>query len=459
MSFTFSLLWVLSSGLACWHILSHARDPLVMANWIFITALMPGIGPLLYLLFVYRRRYPQLNQNQNHLGPIVRGAIDASADPLVRLMSHLSQYKLSEGNAVQILPDASRALDIICESIRNAKEYIFLEYYIVACDKVAILITDELAAAQKRGVKVCLMYDAHGSRLLLLNEGNFFARLKKAGLRVAGFLPSNTFFRRYSLNHRNHRKLLIIDGVQAFIGGTNLSGDYFGRWHKKQQRDYTFKLEGPVCAELQKIFSRDWKFAARKKLNLQAVPLENKGNAQIQLIPSGPDNKIPLYYTTFLQLLATAETSVRCITPYFIPDQGLSHALMLAARRGVNVQLILPSKIDWMPVLWATYSYLDELLAAGVKIYQYPSVLLHAKMLIVDQSVLLVGSSNLDRRSFYINFELDFLIKEKSTLFEAEALFAKELGLCNPLYLEVFSRRPKLRRIWENFCRLFSPLL
>lgn len=444
---------------ACVHILSCARDPLAMLSWLLVVITLPPFGGTLYFIFAFRRRFPRLNKNQNRLLPIETHPANQRTDPLFRLMSHLSQHGTSEHNRVDILPDATEALNIICETIRAAKESIYVEYYIVASDKVAVLITDELSAAHKRGVKVCLMYDAQGSRLPLIYEGDFFARLKKAGLRVAGFLPASTFFRRYSLNHRNHRKLLIVDGVVAFSGGTNLGGDYFGRWHQRQMRDYTFRFQGPVCIELQKVFLRDWKFAARQKLVVKDVPSAVTGPVQIQLIPSGPDNKIPLFYTTVLQLLATATTSVRCVTPYFIPDQGLSQALMLAARRGVKVELILPSKIDWMPVLRATHSYLEDLLQAGVSIYQYPAVLLHAKMLIVDQTALLIGSSNMDPRSFYINFELDFLMKDPTLVGEATALFESEKQRSNIFDREAFLRRPKYRRVFENFCRLFSPLL
>lgn len=453
---TFSLL---VSGFACVHILSRAREPLAMLAWLFFVITFPPFGGTLYFIFAFRRRFPRLNKNQNLLAPIETHPVDQRRDPLFRIMSHLSQHQTSEHNRVDILPDAAEALIIICDAIRAAKETIYVEYYIVASDKVAVLITDELSAAYKRGVKVCLMYDAQGSRLPLIHEANFFSNLKKAGLKVAGFLPASTFFKRYNLNHRNHRKLLIVDGVVAFSGGTNLGGDYFGRWHSRQMRDYTFRFQGPICVDLQKIFLRDWKFAARQKLVVKDGPPKVTGAVQIQLIPSGPDNKIPLYYTTVLQLLATATTSVRCVTPYFIPDQGLSQALMLAARRGVKVEMILPSKIDWMPVLWATYSYLEDLLQAGVKIYQYPSVLLHAKMLIVDQSCMLVGSSNLDPRSFYINFELDFLMKDETLVRDATVLFESEKHRSKLFDHAAFLRRPEYRRLFENACRLFSPLL
>lgn len=450
---------ILITVLACLHILSHARDPMAMLAWILTVFLFPLSGGLLYFLFVFRRRFPRLNKNQNRLGPIEIHSHDRESDPLFRTMSHLSQHPTSQGNQVDILPDADEALDIICQAIRAAEHTIFVEYYIVASDNVAVLITDELSAAHKRGVKVCLMYDAQGSRLPLLHNGNFFARLKKAGLRVAGFLPAKKFFKRYNLNHRNHRKLLIVDGKIAFSGGTNLGGDYFGRWHIRQMRDYTFRFQGPICFELQKVFLKDWRFASRQKVEMNPTPPPSQGHAQIQLIPSGPDNKIPLFYTTMLQLLATAKSSIKCVTPYFIPDQGLSQALMLAARRGVKVELILPSKIDWMPVLWATRSYLDDLLQAGVVIYAYPHVLLHAKMLLVDHSSMLVGSSNLDPRSFYTNFELDFLIKEADLVRQADDLFVHEISRSKLFAADEFLKRSRWRRIGENFCRLFSPLL
>ena len=459
MNYILLALSLVVSGSACVHILTRARDPLAMLAWLLFVIMFPPYGGTLYFVFAFRRRFPRLNKNQNRLAAIESHSADQRPDPLFRIMSHLSQHQTSERNQVDILPDAAEALNIICDAIKAAKESIYVEYYIVASDKVAVLITDELSAAHKRGVKVCLMYDAQGSRIPLIHEVDFFSKLKKAGLRVAGFLPASTFFKRYNLNHRNHRKLLIVDGVVAFSGGTNLGGDYFGRWHRRQMRDYTFRFQGPICVELQKIFLKDWKFAARQKLVIKDIPPKVTGPVQIQLIPSGPDNKIPLYYTTVLQLLATATTSVRCITPYFIPDQGLSQALMLAARRGVRVEIILPSKIDWMPVLLATYSYLEDLLQAGVKIYHYPSVLLHAKMLIVDHSSLLVGSSNLDPRSFYINFELDFLMKDETLVGQATSLFESEKQRSTVFDRDAFLRRPQYRRVLENVCRLFSPLL
>lgn len=270
-------------------------------------------------------------------------------------------------------------------------------------------------------------------------------------------------FKKYNLNHRNHRKLLLIDGIVAFSGGTNLGGEYIGRWHKRQQHDYTFKLQGPICSQLQACFSADWKFATGSIPDLN-YPINTTpstdvlGDTNIQILPGGPDTKIPVFYSTAMQLM-TAEHSVRCITPYFIPDAGFSHALMSAAKRGVKVEMILPSKIDWMSVLRASRSYWDELLTIGVHIYQYPPVLLHAKMIIVDEKWLLFGSSNLDIRSFHLNFELDFLVSGGEPVAQALAVFKAELERSQFIDTHQFLQRPKTTRMLENFCRLFSPLL
>jgi cardiolipin synthase len=338
-----------------------------------------------------------------------------------------------------------------------------VEYYIIASDKVAVRVTNELINARQRGVHVYLIYDAHGSRLFR-SEGDFFAKLKLRGLGVAGFLPFSSFFQNYNLNHRNHRKLLLIDGRVAFSGGTNLGSEYIGRWHKRQQHDYTFKIQGPICSQLQRCFSLDWKFTTGHSPDLTQITTRLSdepaiGNAEIQILPSGPDTKMPVFYTAALQLIATAQHSVRCITPYFIPDTGFSHALMSAAKRGVNVEMILPSKIDWMSVLWASRSYWDELITNGVHIHQYPPVLLHAKMIIIDEKWLIFGSSNLDVRSFHLNFELDFLVKEPQAIANALAEFKEELNRCQRVDPHLFLQRAKIRRFAENFCRIFSPLL
>jgi cardiolipin synthase len=184
-----------------------------------------------------------------------------------------------------------------------------------------------------------------------------------------------------------------------------------------------------------------------------------RGTARVQLLPGGPDKTTPLFYSTALQLIMSAQKSVCCVTPYFIPDYGLSHGLKMAAKRGVNVKLVLPTKIDWMPVLMASRSYFEDLLAAGVQIYQYPPVLLHAKMLIVDEKWLILGSSNMDLRSFYINFELDFLIREEKTVAKACSIFEEEVGRSKLLRLDQFSQRSIGKRLVENTVRIFSPML
>jgi cardiolipin synthase len=333
-----------------------------------------------------------------------------------------------------------------------------LEYYIISSDEVTEMLFASLLQAAQRGVEVRVLYDSVGSLSL---KRIYFRKLAQAGAKIAGFLPFSVVPQRWNLNFRNHRKILIVDGQIVFTGGTNIGRQYLGRRTKHQWHDYTVKVEGPVCLQLQDVFAKDWHFTTQEDL-FQAgyyPPAKAAGDATIQMLESGPDSSFATLHQALFQAINSAETEIRLTTPYFIPDPAIMSSLVGAALRGIRVTLVLPLKTDAPLVRYASRSFYDVLLQAGVKIFEYQPRILHAKMMLIDRKWTMIGSANMDIRSFRLNFELNLLIYGESVATQAAALFEADLAQSVQVDPIAFQSRPLSQQMLENACRLLSPVL
>lgn len=374
---------------------------------------------------------------------------------------------LTVGNQVRLLQDGPATYQAMLAAIATAQDHINMETYILEDDAVGQQFAQALVAKQRQGVQVNLIRDSVGT---LGTPAAFFQQLGDSGIQVLEFNPVNPLLARKSweLNQRDHRKLLVVDGRTAFLGGINISSVYSGGSRRLAKtppsedslawRDTDLQLQGPVVAELQKLFIATWE--AQKGPPLAAKnyfpPPERVGQQVVRAIGSSPDEPFSQIYATLLSAIGSAETSVRITNAYFAPDPQLLAALKAAAARGVDVSLILPSQTDSWLVFHAGRRYYAQLLEAGVKIYQRRGVILHSKTALIDGVWATVGSTNLDWRSFLHNYELNAVVLGADFGSQVQAMFDKDLAASDPVLLAEWQRRAIDLRLKEWFARAWE---
>ena len=369
---------------------------------------------------------------------------------------------LTDNNELCIYTDGEEKFRDLIREIRKAGKYICLEYYIIRGDEIWRAIRKELEKKVKEGVEVRVLFDSIGCRKMKRKE---WKELKKAGIQVAEFFPALFGCFQLHMNYRNHRKIVVIDGKCGFIGGFNIGREYvgkeeaFGNW-----RDTHIQIKGGAVVSLLIRFVLDWNCAAGENLfrkdHLFGIPaFENTGNTPVQIISSGPDSSTPVIRNNYLQLIHMAKKKIYIQTPYFIPDDAIKEALIVAARSGIDVRIMTPCKPDHPFVHWATRSYLGEMLRYGVKCFFYEDGFLHAKSLCIDESVSCLGTANMDIRSFSLNFEINAVIYSEQvtqrlmTEFENDMLNSREMTKTD------YDKRGLQERVKERCSRLFSPIL
>ena len=368
---------------------------------------------------------------------------------------------LSIASDVRIFNDGARKFDALFEDIRQAKDHIHLQYYILTNDDLGKRLMELLTAKAKQGVKVRFLYDDLGSRSL---PKSFFHEFGASGGQTAAFLPGVLSNINLRLNHRNHRKLVVVDGSIGYIGGFNVGDEYvgkkseFGYW-----RDTHLRVEGPIVHSLQNRFFIDWNQAAKKhpmKFAENYFPeLDNKTGIAMQIVASGPLETREDIKNGYLKMIHHARDSIYLQTPYFIPDSSIIDALRTAALGGVDVQIMIPDKADHIFVHSATLSFVRELLQDGVKLYNYENGFLHAKALIIDEKAYAVGSANMDIRSFSLNFELNAIVYDAASAKEMADIFFRDKKLSAELTEETFKDQSWKKKVRQNIAKLVSPIL
>ncbi len=459
-------LWFCLSAIAIANLLRNKREPSSTLSWLFFVTGVPIFGALFFLVFGPQRlernavkRKERLHSRFVPSNPQMSAELLNSDDThVLKLAKQISSYEVSSENEVEILPDPMTALTAMREAIQNAKNFVHLEYYIIASDEVTKQLFGDLEAALERGVEVRILYDSLGSLSL---KRLFFKNLSRLGAKIAGFLPLSLTPQRINFNFRNHRKILIVDGQIAFTGGTNIGKEYLGIRNEKQWRDFAVKVRGPVCLQLSDVFATDWEFTTQENLFFPKYFPEaiKAGDSVVQVLESGPDAAFRTLHQAIFLAINSAQHRILLTTPYFIPDSAMMTALVVAALRGVKVQILLPLKSDSPLVQYASRSFYDTLLKAGAEIYEYQPRVLHSKLLIIDKKWTIIGSSNMDVRSFRLNFELNLLVYGPTLTEKAAEIFNADLSQSQRVALEPFLERPLKQQILENACRLLSPIL
>lgn len=393
-------------------------------------------------------------------------------DKHLALISEIVGSPLMVGNKVDLLIDGPSTYAAMLSAIETAKDHINMETYIFEDDEVGQQFASVLIAKQKNGVQVNLIYDSVGS---ISTPKEFFTTLKESGINVLEFNPINPLIKKkdWDVNQRDHRKLLIIDGKTAFLGGINISSVYssgsFGKSLKKLNkntnsipwRDTHLQLSGPAVGEFQKMFMETWAEQKGEPLaSKEYFPvLINQGNEVVRAIGSSPEEPYSQIYVTLLSAINSAETQVFLTNAYFVPDPQLLAALKDAVKRGVNVKLLLPEKTDSTLVFYASRSYYDELLSGNVEIYEHQAALLHAKTALIDGVWSTVGSTNLDWRSFVNNQEINAVMLGQDFGAQMQKMFEQDLVSSKQITLQDWRKRSIGARIKERSARLWARFL
>jgi cardiolipin synthase len=460
----------LAALLASVHALLHKRDSRAAALWLGMIWFVPVLGPMLYLglgVNRIRRRAISLGVHNTVVRPIPKDlgesqpSATAHLEKLAQVVNRLVSQPLTPGNRLQPLINGDEAFPAMLAAIGSAAKSISLASYIFDNDASGRQFADALARAVKRGVAVRVLIDAAGTRY---SWPPITHRLKREKVTVARFLPASvlTPWRVTTVNLRDHRKIMVVDGQIAFTGGMNIRhGNVLAEKPRSPVRDLHFRVEGPVVAQLQEAFANDWAFTTDETLDgdLWFPELRQSGQTVARVIPDGPDADFETVRWTLLAALAEAQTSVQIITPYFLPDDTLITALNLTALRGVRVDIILPANSNLCFVDWASRALWRQVLERGCRIWLTPPPFDHSKLMVVDGHWVLLGSANWDARSLRLNFELNVeaygrqFAEQMSHVIQDKLRGAREVTSTD---VDARSYAAKLR---DSILRLFAPYL
>jgi cardiolipin synthase len=458
------------------HLLLLKKRPSATLAWLWAIVFIPFLGALAYFAVgtdrLKRRRlrrrslYSTISKHRNaqagSIGPATAAILRKLPQrdrQFLQLLSRINQLPVSSAGHLRILRDAVEFYSALEKRIREARHHVHLEFYVWNPDETGTRFLRLLAEAARRGVIVRLLLDGVGSHGF---TESLLADLRAAGGQFSWFQSLDPKRNRFFLNLRNHRKLQVIDGTAAFVGGMNIGREYegldpaLGHW-----RDVQVEVDGPIVSELQDVFADDWFFATGEKISApEFFPASTTDARHVaHVVLGGPDRRNEPISKSIVSLLNEASERVWIATGYFVPDDIVLAALELAASRGVDVRLLISEKNDhpWLVVVGR--SYYGQLLAAGVRIFEYSVGINHAKVMLADDRWGMIGSANLDYRSMRLNFELNLLFHSVEHNGELARIFEHDFRLCQEIDAAVFARRPFRRKFMEAALRPLSPML
>lgn len=444
------------------------NNPTTTMAWVMAFILLPLVGGILYVIFgvgihsYTMRKYRQkLEMSEEYIlstqKKLLKEHEDAPYSDMINYFLNCSAV-YTQNNSVEIFTDASDKYEKLLTDIENATESINVLYFIIRNDVIGNRLVDALLEKAKQGVKVRLMYDGLGS---LLTPKRIFDKLRKEpNCEVAEFFPVRVFSAS-KINHRNHRKIVVIDNEIAYVGGMNIGDEYMGRSKHKNLpwRDTHLRIVGEAVEYINGYFSLDWQFSTGKEVDVK--PYTGKvqdDQVGMQIVVSGPDSKHEEIKSGMIKMIYSAKKYIYIQSPYFVPDQTFLSALRVAAQSGIDVRVMIPGIPDKKYVYHTTMSYMDELLECGIKVYLYPGFI-HSKTITVDDKILTVGTTNIDIRSFKLLFEINSFMYSDQMAKSHRQIFEKDIEVCSELTMEEYKKRGIIRIIKEGFFRLFSPIM
>ena len=451
-------------------ILLENRNPVKSISWLLVLVFLPFLGLFLYLLFGqdYRKRKMISRKSIKRIAmrpcasidirTLDTSHIDIDFLKLIQMLKTNGEADAYAHNKIDVYAEGENIFESIFEAIRNAKNHIHIEFFIFEDDKISNKLRELLIQKSKEGVRVRMIYDYIGSFKL---SKNYLRSLRTAGVYTKPFLPMRLRLRRSKINYRNHRKLIVVDGIIGFTGGINIADRYIygselGKW-----RDTVVRIEGSGVHGIQKLFLIDWYFVERKLItDAKYFPEPATFDENIiQVVSSGPDTDWESIMQGMCAAIMAADRYVYIHTPYFMPNELVNGCIQMAALSGTEIRLMLPEKSDARLTDLSTSSYLGGMLEAGVRVFKYQAGMLHSKAIVIDDFVSIVGSTNIDDRSFNQNFEVNAFIYDEKTALQLKELFIDDMAFCKELTLDEWNNRQRRQKLKESFARLFSPLM
>jgi cardiolipin synthase len=451
------------------------RDISAAWAWLFVMLLLPGIGFIIYLFFGWKLNQRQIFdlKAQKRLGisdmaeyqkrnPKNKPTLDTNLEnDLVQMFLNTDNAILTTKNDLKIFTDGHEKFNSLFEDLKKAKHHINIEYFTIYDDQLGKKLRKILVQKAREGVQVRVLYDLFGSKG---SKQKFFKELIQAGGEVTSFMKSKLGYYSFRINFRNHRKIVVIDGSVGYIGGFNIGDQYLGR-NKRfgNWRDTHLRLEGSVVLQLQSRFFMDWNASAKRQkvqFSLDYFPQSNvQNNIPMQIVSSGPENDVQKIKQGYIKMIMGAKHSIWIETPYFIPDDALMEALLIAIRSGIEVRIVIPQMPDHPFVYRATEYYVQQLLKAGARIYSYQNGFMHAKTIVVDNMITSVGSANWDIRSFKLNFEANAFMYDPKVAEQIIATIKNDLKDARELDEEYFKQQSSWKKFRQLASRLISPIL
>ena len=471
-----SLLFLITSVAIAFIVISEKRSPYKTAAWILALVLLPGVGLIFYLFFgqEYRknkmfsrrglktlgrfrsltnRQLQKLQKNEFHLPEAAR-----EKEKLVRLLMSNSHSLLTTGNRLTILNNGDKTFSALFQALEDAQHHIHLEYYIIDEDEAGLQLKDILVRKSREGVEVRLIIDDVGCWGL---SRRYLSDLKDAGVDVRPFMEVRFPRFTHRVNYRNHRKIAVVDGVLGFTGGINIADRYrkglenIGPW-----RDTHLQIEGDAVRSLQAVFAADWYFVSQENLTGSEYfpPMTMEPGAAVQISAGGPDSDWEIIGQAFFTAIAGACREIAIVTPYLMPPPSIVNALKTAALGGIEVTILMPEFSDAVIPRWCSFSFVEEFLEAGVRIFFYQKGFIHSKLIMVDGVFSSVGTANLDFRSLETNFEVNAFIYDESFNRQLKAYFHHDLRNSREIMRAEWKRRPWSSRMKESLAHLVSPM-
>lgn len=472
-----SVLYLVTVIFVAFLIILENRNPEKTISWVLVLILLPFIGIVIYLFFGQEYRKTKMysrkglkdleklrNLTMEQLDNLPGNSVQfsdklQSKKRLMNLMLSNSNAILTNDNEVEVLRNGEETFPEIFRTIEQAKRHIHLEYYIIENDKIGNYLRELLIRKAQEGVEVRLIFDDVGSWEL---KRKFIRSMSDAGVKVDCFMKVRFPMLTSRVNYRNHRKILVVDGEIAFVGGLNFADRYLdgvqniGPW-----RDTHLKVIGGGATALQIIFMADWFFVSKEILKGEEYfkPFESGSGKLVQMTASGPDSDWESIGQAYFSAIASAIHYVYISTPYLMPTADIVTALKTSALGGIDVRIIVPGLSDAIMPKWGTNSYVEELLEAGVKIYFYQAGFTHSKVIVADGIFSSVGTANLDFRSLETNFEVNAMIYDEEIARVLTNQFLEDQEKSELIILEEWQKRPRMNKIKESFARIISPML
>ena len=448
------------------HALFNVRTPTATIAWLVCLITFPWVTIPIYWVFGRDtlRGYTQARRSDDAL---LNSQVDAletsikkhrldSSSPFLRTAVRLGGMPITRGNDADLLIDGAEIFETIFQAIPKAQEYLLIHFFIVKNDKIGQRFKEALIERAKAGVRVHFLFDELGSHTL---PNSYLKEMQEAGVQCVPFGRTRVWWSRIQLNFRNHRKIIVIDGHDAFIGGVNVGDEYlgeslkFGKW-----RDTHLRLQGPAVQAVQLVFLEDWYWATHEIPKLNWNCEHETEDASIAIVPTGPSDERPSYQLLIAEAANTAREKLWIASPYFVPDDGILTALQAAALRGVDVRILLPEKPDHLLVWLSSFTYYTQTLPYGIRIFRYCDGFMHQKAFLVDNEAAAVGTGNLDNRSLRLNFEITAILLAQEHIYEVSSMFTEDFALAREASQDEFLEKPVYFRLAAKLARLLAPI-